>query len=470
MFVPVAFADNASYKLTLNEVSGECFELDSNGGLIPSKVIPCSVDHVFLEAVGNELQFAMLIDGFAINKTFSLHASAIQGNKREVLIGSDDMEEEQGEHAVRTRRVVLEEKSNGFLLSERNDDLLGHSVASFVFSDDIASVAYVLQFNIDGFPISRVFDSVGNISTPDFDSSDIVDLELSYITLMNSEDIRDAFQAVDGLSGEHSLDDVSPLMDHVFDADEERAVIDELSTAPVDYQYKAASLIPDIPDYLYQKQENGTWTMHNSGYDDRGSGNGYAIYHMNDPISRNVQNYVLRFYMTTFRQDGAPDGQLETSFCLSHNLWVQYVGSTGRVFIFDDRSSNARLLVSPSLYYEVQDNPQYAAGYILSCEMYGVKNASPIKKFARLLVEYVPKLNDVQRIYETYTSPDSSGTVGKRIYEKGLTKRVQIEMDNLKYAPNGVSDKQDYISLKVYTRGVLDYFNYGFKYTIRVWR
>lgn len=400
-------------------------------------------------SIGN---IRMVFEGKPLEISFNLYQSQIGNSSSNRFVGvktsisNDDFDIE---------RLFLERNTQSVSLITPNLDLIGKSTISIGVRDDRQDISYFFQFALPDYILESA------VACDDLSIIDISEIELSYYSLRSVAQIQEDFNQLPESSGE--LQFIENKMQNVssdFSAEHEREAIDSAVTS----QVSTYSLINDIPDSMYKIQENGTWSSHKTGFDGNGSANGYYIYHMCDFANGNVLNYVARYYITTITNNSGMYQDFTISFNMSHNVWVQYLKNTNELFISDDRASNGRIKIDPSISINVIDSPQYVGGSFLERQIYGVKNSSPINKFVKLIIGYVKGLGDAQKIYETINSPDATGTTGTVFFEQGYTKSAELFGDNLKYAPNGSGQPQDYIALYVKGLGVTS-FEYKFSST-----
>lgn len=416
-----------------------------------------------LTTEGTFLSVQTSINGENIQFNTMLYPSQLGNDTENKMIG---VVQNDGKQQYKILKLTIEKNANESTLLAPNMYLFGKTVLSFAVYNIKSLEEYYVQFSIDNYDFDTVYNNA-KLNLENIDKDELLDTEIAYYVLEPKEQFIESFNSIEEITFHNSAMVSEQQSEKNVDIvqDIEGKTINQLieisKTEPIDLSRNTYGLIANIPDSLYKKQTNGTWTKGDTGYDNNGNLVGYAIYHMNDPYSGNVLNYVLRYFCTSRFKWAVDD--FETSFNLSHNIWVQYTKSSNSVSVFDDRASNARIVVSPQIYLKV-DTSKDRDGYFVSRMTNACKNGSIAKNIAQVIIGYVPYLSDINNIYQTLTSSTSTGNNSKIWFEANYTKEVKAKIENLKYAPNDKGYPQDYIGMTVYGNEV-DAISYGYSWT-----
>ena len=422
-----------------------------------------TLDNLKLTTEGTFLSVQTSIDGENIQFNTMLYPSQLGNDTQNKMIG---VVQNDGNQQYKILKLTIEKNANESTLLAPNMYLSGKTVISFAVYNIKSLEEYYVQFSIDNYDFDTVYNNA-KLNLENIDKDEVLDTEIAYYVLEPKEQFIESFNSIEEIKFHNSAiaseQQSEKNMDMVQDIEGKtiNQLIEISKTKPIDLSRNTYGLIPNIPDSLYKKQTNGTWTNGDTGYDSNGNLVGYTIYHMNDPYSGNVLNYVLRYFCTS-RFKWIVD-EFGTSFNLSHNIWVQYIKSSNSVSVFDDRASNARIVISPEIHLKV-DTSKDRDGYFISRKTNACKNGSIAKNIAQVIIGYVPYLSDINNIYQTLTSTTSTGNNSQIWFEANYTKEVKAKIKNLKYAPNEKGYSQDYIGMTVYGNEV-DSISYGYSWT-----
>ncbi|MFR4987167.1 MAG: hypothetical protein ACLUCH_07220 [Lachnospirales bacterium] len=427
-----------------------------------------TLDNIELKTTSNFLSIKTNINNENLQFDTILYPSQVGNNTENRMIGIINNNNNDKYDIL---KLTIEKNADESTLLIPNMYLYGKTVVSFAVYNKMSLEEYYVQFAIDDYD----FDTIYNIGTlylnqNNVDKDELFNIEVAYFTLNPKKDFINTFNSIEEMEFGNST---SVSVYNQFGKDENiiqdlegkfiDQIIDISKEEPIDLSQTTYSLIQDIPDYLYKTQVNGKWTNGDTGYDSRGNLVGYTIYHMNDSYSGNVLNYVLRYYCAN--RINWNSNEFETSFNLSHNIWVEYIKNSNSVYIFDDRASNARILIDPTIKMSVNTNKD-KSGYFVSRMTNAHKNGSKAKNIAEIVIGYVPYISDIYKSYQTFTKGTSVGNNSKIWFESNYTKEVNAKIDNLKYAPNGRGYSQDFIGITVYGNGV-NSLNYGYSFNCR---
>ena len=421
------------------------------------------LDNIELKTNENFLSIKTNINNEDLQLDTILYPSQVGNNTKNRMIGivqnnnNDDYD---------ILKLTIEKNADESALLIPNMHLCGKTVVSFAVYNKISLEEYYVQFAIDNYDFNTIYNiATQHLNQNDVDIDELFNIEVSYFTLNPKEDFINTFNSIEEMDIENSA---SISINEQFQKDEfviqdlEGKSIDTLidisKNAPISLSQETYSLIPDIPDYLYKKQVNGKWTNGDTGYDSRGNIVGYAIYHMSDSYSGNALNYVLRYFCTS--RVNWKSNEFETSFNLSHNVWVEYRKNTNYIYIFEDRPYSAKIVASPTIKISVDtDKDKY--GYFVSRMTNAHKNGTKAKNIAEIVIGYVPYLSSIYKNYQTVNKGTAVGNDSKIWFESNYTKEVNAKMTELKYAPNNRGYSQDYIGITVYGDGV-QAISYGY--------
>lgn len=438
---------------------------------MPSKIIEKDEDMNFqlkqveLTLNNNTLSIQTNIDNNELDFEMVLYPSQMQINANNKLLAISN---NNSNTEFEILKFTIEKNADESNLLETNIELKGKTVVSFAIYNTTTLEEYYVQFPIEDLDFERVYDDADfHFSEDNIDTDVVLNTEIAYFSLQPLDDFTQSFSTIDdmnfGNSESASVDNEDSNSELIQDLQGETLdrMIEDSKNEPIDLSLQTYSLISNIPDSVYKKQTNGTWTNSTTGYDKEGNMVGYTVYHMNDSYSGNVMNYVLRYYCTSKFEWNS--NEFQTSFNLSHNVWVQYIKSKNSVVVFDDRASNARIKISPEIHISV-DTSEDKDGYFVSRVTNAYKNGSMATKIARLIIGYVPYLKDVDKIYTTLSDKKYTENNNRKWFEKNYTKEVRAQIKDIKYAPNNKGYAQDYIGISISAKNV-NAIKYGNSWT-----
>lgn len=371
-------------------------------------------------------------------------------------------------------KLTIEKNADESSLLIPNMKLYGKTVVSFAVYNKTSLEEYYVQFEIDNYDFDNIYSIAEDfLNDHNINTDELFDTEIAYFSLTPKEKFISTFNEIDKMEFKNSntvsvYDNLIKNTNIIEDLEGKNInkLIEISKEQPISLSQSTYSLIPDIPDYLYKKQLNGSWTNGNTGYDSNGNIVGYIIYHMNDPYSGNVMNYVLRYYCTA--RINWNSNEFENSFNISHNIWVQYIKGNNSVYVFDDRAWNGRILVDAKINLAV--NPKNdSKGYFVSRMTNANKNGSKISRISRIIIENAPYVSAGPGLWETFTTNSNSSTSNnsKIWFERNYTKKVFAEIDDIKYGENRRGYTPDYIGITVWGNNVSS-ISYGYEYITRI--
>lgn len=421
-----------------------------------------SLDNLELIFNQDKMKLTTEINSEKVVFDFNLYPGQLGENSSNTVIGIETVSSSQYD----ILQCTIEGNATSYGLVKPNLHLEGHTVMTLCLLDNNNGSQYYLQFEVKDLDFNELNSTVNELyDESNMSKEDIFDTQIRYFSMQSKDNLATTFSNIDGQTIE-SYSDVSSSDEYLTVSEDESVdiegeLLDKIidSNQPVNINSRA--LISGIPDSVYKKQENGTWTHHNGTWSSTGT-DGYSIYHMNDPYSGNVLNYVMRFYVTTRSNWSAQD--FKNSFNISHNVWVQYNKNRNEVYMFDDRAWNGRITLDPEIYINISDSDKN--GYFSSRQISSYKNGSWLSNVLSVGIEYVPYLGTIVGHYQTLTSSTATQTGSEIFFEKNYVRKTDISVEGLKYAPNGKGYAQDYIGMTVYGNNV-NSVNWGYRYTCR---
>lgn len=424
------------------------------------------LDNLDLNFDNDTLTISVNLEGQQIDFQTVLYPSQLGNNTENKILGIIN---NSGNSTYDILKLTIEKNADSSSLLVPNFYMEGNTVLSFALYNKFTLEEYYFQFPLEeDFNFDIVYtNATNNLMANPSVSDDVMDTEISYFTLQPKTEFKKTFKAINEITmgKETTTSSNNTMIEEIEDLKGQS--IDELinisKEEAISLSNQTYSLIPNIPDSLYKVQQNGTWSNGDTGFDSSGNLVGYTIYHMNDSYSGNALNYVLRYYVSS--RFNWSSNEFETSFNLSHNIWVQYIKSSNLVYVFDDRASNARILMSPEINMKI-NTAKDSDGYFVSRMTNANKNGSKANNIAQLIIGYVPYLSDVNNIYQTLTSDTATGNNSKTWFESSYTKEVKAKINNLKYAPNDKGYSQDYIGMTIWGNNV-NSVNHGYNWTCK---
>lgn len=458
--------DNSSkQKYTYNEVLGVYRDGNTPKEIVEDKEdMNYILEDLIIDFNSDSINLTTHINNEKITIDASLYPSQLNAETPNKILGIADSIESANYDVL---KLTIDQKADSSTLLLPNMHLEGNTVISFALYNRTTLEEYYFQFPVNSFDFDSAYSMASNNLTnkPSL-ADDVMDTEVAYFALQPKSEIEKTFKAIDGMSSQNegSVSDKSQFTNseiNDLEGEEINQLLEMSKEGSINLSPQTYLLIPNIPDWLYKVQENGTWTNGDTGFDSNGNLVGYTIYHMNDSYSGNALNYALRYYVSS--RFNWVSNEFETSFNLSHNVWVQYVKNSNSIYLFDDRASNARIIMSPEIYFEV-NIPKDSDGYFVSRMTNACKNGNIADNIAQLLIGYVPYLSDANKLYQTLTSSTATGNNSKIWFEYNYTKEARAKISNLKYAPNDRGYAQDYIGMTIWANNV-NSVNHGYKWT-----
>lgn len=388
------------------------------------------VDRMRLTMDGSIAKIEMKIDEKTIEFRPRLYRSEIVHNSGNTIFGIDFTPS----FNFRLTRFTVEDNTEAFNDTYFHKYISGIAKVSLAFYDLDNDKNYYVQFDVDGLDIPNIQEE-----------ADMALYELANFSAIPYEKIEEDFRSLDmecenelTVSSENSIDFQNFRTDYDFQNDfkeledsEDSKAIDLLREYSKDEHanssFQLTSLVPNIPDYLYKSRKYG-WEHKRTGYVTEGTNAyrdiGYYIYHMPAIDSNNVLNYVMRY--EAIANHNTSSQQFVHSFKITHNLWIQYIASSKKIFIFDDRPWNARVEVSVKNHVKTDTKKGYFTHFQTSSVSYG----SFLEKVIRTIIGFVPKLDKVAILYEKFESGTKIVTGSWHPTDR-YAKVVQIEMNGL---------------------------------------
>lgn len=402
------------------------------------------VGDIFIEAQKDVVRIKVPALGEDVSFDLEMYPSKMGMDSQNKMIG---IEKEKTSDRYSIVRFIIEKDASYLYLFKTNSDLLGKIVVHLGIIDNYTGGIYLTQFEENQFNYDAMYSKLSNGNYTD---TELTDIELGYFSMQTLNELKRSFSDVEDMSvrGSASASVSDGNRSETFE-DTQGKILDELLNSGTPINLNSRSLIEDIPDSVYKTQVNGEWTSEQLDWKN-GTQVGYVVYHMKDIGSKNVLNYALRYYATANYNWDAQ--RFEISYNLTHNMWVQYIAGTNSIVIFDDRPSNARIIVDADL--TLRANEEDSLGYFTSVTHNAYKNGNLENKIARFIISKVPYLGSAQEMVETLSGAALS--TGSTYYLEGnKTVKLETGIDGLKYARNGKSNgNYDYIGMTAYGTNV----------------
>lgn len=446
-------ADEISYEsIEVANVKGiQSVSVDAINPVESAAALNLNAEEVSMRVEGNTIQVGMHVNGDNVAFALMMYPSKLGVDSQNRMIG---VENESSSSRYSIIRFVIEKEASHMYLFKPNSAWLGKTVVNLGIADNENGKVYVVQFNTDQFDFETMYNS---ISPGGYSDRELLDKEISYFSLQTPSEIENSFKKINEItvkgSGFGSGENVEKF------EDTEGTFLDELVDSGEFVNVNSRNLVADIPDYLYETQENGEWTIDKHDWSN-GTQVGYMVFHMNDPMTQNVLNYAARYYATAAYN--WPSERFDISFNLTHNLWVQYIHATGNIGFFDDRPSNGRIVIDADIYLKANEGG--STGYFTQVTHNAYKEGNILGKVARFLVSKVPYVGGIQGALEALSGAALS--TGSSYYLEGdNVVEMHSGLDGLRYARNNTgSGASDYVGMTAYGAGIT-YIHYGYEYS-----
>lgn len=458
-----------------DDIVGVYRQNKENGGIVESSEdMNYVLDTLDIKFCDSFVELNTIINNKEISIKSLLYSAQLGKNAENKIIG---VENENTSEEYGILKLIIEKDADESTLLVPNMYLKGQTVLSLALYNKYTGEQYYFQIPLENFDFENIYiKAMENFSISNTTKEEIFTLELAYFSMQPINDFQDTISSEGEIVFENAgvkgmIDDSSVLEENgnTIEDLEGNNTYDEIMESENDSVASSTPLIPNIPNSQYKIKQHGTWTYNNTGYVKNGNTSnlvGYVIYHMYDFYSGNALNYVLRYY--TITRFNWLSNEFENSFNLSHNLWVEYIKSYNKSYIFDDKPTHARILISPEVQLRVIAKKS-KNGYFVSKQTNARKTGGIAPKLAKIIIGYTPYLSDVHNIYTTLTEDVYKGNDSKVWFDPSYnyTRSVKVKMNNLKRAGNNNNYVYDYIGLTVWGNNVKS-IEYSFKYTCRI--
>lgn len=388
-----------------------------------------TLDSIRLNINGNEAFVETDINDKHVVFHPTLHASQLTYNANNTVFGTSSEISEN----FQLYKFTVEENADGASLMKPNLHMAGNTVVSLAFYSMDDNQIYYFQF------ICNDIQMPSNLET----EPEMAEYEMANFAAQPYEEVKEDLDSVDleinedvlvEKPEEMPLEEVVPIEEALTDimapskeSQKLDAVIKRCEDGPVSVDPRSRALVPNIPDSLYKSQTSG-WQTKKNAYVAEGSNakrsNGYVIYHMPDYMSGNALNYAMRYEAVVNYNWSAQ--RFIHSVRITHNLWVQYIKSQNKTYIFDNRAWNARITTEGTSYVESTAKK----GYFTHFEQSAISQGSMVGKVLNTLISWVPYLGQVQQLSDTFTS-GTKITTGTVQPTSKYAKRVSSTVKNL---------------------------------------
>lgn len=457
MVIPISAETNSNHNIEINNAKGVMRSLDSKIGIIESdKEFNYTLDKLNLALNGITMNIKTKIDDNEIEFNPKLHQSTLGYNAENTIFGIDS----EISSGYQLTKFTIEKNASTFALMIPNKYMEGNTVVSLAIYNTSSNQNYYFQFIANEYNLINIKNDY-----TDNEKTNLVDYELANFAALPYKRVKQDIESLN-IEIENSktqktttskiLSDVSSSqkLNNSTEAEIIDQLLEQCKNGPIKMSSKA--LVPDIPDYLYQVQNEG-WSENKSDYIDEGTNasrlTGYSIYHMPDSYSGNVLNYVMRY--ESILNFNWSSQQFIHSFKITHNIWVQYNEGENISYIFDDRDWNSRIITvaDVSIKTDTQD------GYFTHFSSSSISQGSLAKKILRAMIAWVPKLSTLATSYDTISSGTKLETGSLHPTEK-YAKEVKATKDKLQYS-------NDHITIQVVATGV-NSVEFNYKYTTSI--
>ena len=381
-----------------------------------------TLDDVVIEINGTEANVSARIN---LNRrtmefTSELYRNTLKRNAENSVFGVD----RSLSLGYRLVTFSIEENADLFSLMGSNKHMVGETVVTLAFYSYSDMVTYAFQFVANELMIPSFITAseemvvyelanFGGVSyqavKDDMDLYYTVELDVEEVTFHAEEIISNSnnIELLRTETGEY-LPSLECLEKIIFEPSAEDLLFDkyiEISRTHSIYvgsevgenMIAPLTVVPGIPNSTFRRPcRTFGWTFA-WGQWHSGVVTGFAVYHMPQLFSNNTLNYAARF-----RGVMNVNGQsFIISFQMTHNVWVQFLASTGRVYIFDDRPWNARLSLTPRVWMSTPNNQR---GHFTHHAFSSISSASRLSRVMEAALIWIPHVSSGRETWTTLTA------------------------------------------------------------------
>jgi len=455
--------DAATTGLVFSTIKGSAILQSQETALIESSSDLNSVlEYVNLSMSAGKAKIETVIEQEVVIFEPQLHQSMLGNNAENSIFGID----ETIVSGIQLVKFSIEKEVEEFSLLKPNFHMRGQTVVSLGFYSNNSDTTYIYQFVANELNALKVITSESELL-----ENELVEYELANFAGKSCQEVSDemqtfefSFQSEDMPATGEQIDNSRALMFlkagtpefNILEKTPEELVFDQYIEASkkgaisLESERNARNVVTGVPNSLYRSSKSG-WTTTAPAYKN-GSSIGYVVYHMPAIGSKNTLNYVARFQVNTNINWNSQ--QFIHSFKITHNVWVQYIASSNRVYIFDDRASNARLDFKPTIYLTA---PYNKTGHFTHYSPSSVSTKSKLSRIANAVIIWVPYASKGKAMTDILTS--AKRTTGNTHPLNNYTKDIEGSQGKLIH-PN------DHVTIHGYGKNI-NSISYGYYY--KVW-
>jgi hypothetical protein len=402
------------------------------------------LEYVKISVADDSAMIETVVEGNVVTYSPQLYQNQLGYNAENMAYGID----ENLSSNIQLVRFTIEKNATLYSLLTPNQYMIGETVVSLGFYSQSNSTTYTYQF------IANELTSLNAVVS----DADMVAYELANYGAQPVQSVKQDMESFDvtfeSETQVESSDTESGIGISAFSApivddngepikSEESKLIDQYiemsKEGPIDLNPRNRALVPNIPDYVYSNNVYG-WEGYDPGYNSNGMEIGYVVYHMPMIDFGNVMNYVSRYEVST--NFNISSQQFIHSFTITHNLWIQYFGTTGQSIIFDDRPGNARLV------YEIQALDIRSAtpsGYFTHMDNTSRLSSSFVSRVVSVAVGWTSVLSNM---YDTYLTLSTSQ------FATGTRHPLPLYSRSLNVQQNSLVHPYDHLTVMGYGRNI----------------
>lgn len=402
--------------------------VDSMNDVEAKEDLNWEVGEVTLKTRGDRIRIEVPVEEETLWFDLELYPSRLGTNSQNRMIG---LEAGKSSERYGIRRFIVEQEADTMYLWKPNMDFLGETVVHLGFVDQETGVVYNVQIKENRLDYEKLYTRASR----GWNKADqLLKRELTYFSWQTLPELRQSFSNMGSITNESShsasIDDCNSMENF---EDNGESFINELLNTGVAVPVDEKEAKKYIPDSLYRIQKNAEWTQDTMDWNN-GTQAGYVFYHMNDRLTGNVFNYVVR-YLSRTRYNWDVE-KFESFFCLTHHFLIQYDAETGSVKIFPDTHFKERIAADVTIFMKA--DAEDTEGYFSTAVYHSYKNEDWQKRLAEADVLSTPCIGFLQKLKESLAKPEIDTEV-TFFFEKNKTRELKISMEKMKHIRNSAA-------------------------------
>jgi hypothetical protein len=457
-------SENNSQEFVKHNIQGVALLEDIETEIFSTNDFNSVLEHITLRMEGETAEIEATFEGRVVTFEPQLYQSRLINNAENSIFGIDERVSE----GIQLVQFSVEENTEEFSLMLPNLHMIGETVVSLAFYSSIDQITYAYQFVANEISIPKLAETL-------VDADELAGYELANFGGVPYHELAEEMASLDvdfDLDVEVvGVDEVDTLSTDITSLS--RTLVPPASLSEISYESikenllfdsyierskegsifvgdgRGRNLIPGIPNSLYRRQTHG-WTTSFGSYVNRVA-TGYAVFHMPAVgTSRNTLNYVARV-QAIYNRNGQDHIH---SFMITHNVWIQYIASSNRIFIFDDRPFNARLEFEGTVWMRTPNNEN---GHFTHNAFSSISSASRLSRVMEAAIIWIPHVSSGRETWSALSS--ARRATGSWHPISSFSKYGEAKQNKLR-RPG------DHVTLNLWSSG-LRTISYGARFTVR---